>query len=74
MATLQILSTAQILNCSSDWDKVPICGKLIHMCDQELANRNNLRLAQAIFTDTIGTIAIDLSDKYVAMTKMGTVY
>ena len=30
------------------------------MCDQELAGQNKLRLAQATFADTTGTIAIDL--------------
>ena len=74
MATFQILSVEQILNSPSDWDKVPICGKLIHMCDQELANQNKLRLAQATFTDKIGTIIIDLCDEYITIIKIGTVY
>lgn len=37
VATSPILSVAQILNSSSDWDKVTICGKIVHMSDQELA-------------------------------------
>lgn len=59
LATSPILSVAQILNSTSDCDKVTIFGKIVHMCDQELAGRNKLRLARATFADTTGTIAID---------------
>ena len=74
VATSPILSVAQILNSSSDWDKVTICGKIVHMCDQELAGRNKLRLARATFADTTGTIAIDLWEENIAVIKIGTVY
>ena len=74
VATSPLLSVAQILNSSSDWDKVTICGKIVHMCDQELAGRNKLRLARATFADTTGTIAIDLWEENIAVIKIGTVY
>ena len=74
VATSPILSVAQILNSSSDWDKVTIYGKIVHMCDQELAGRNKLRLARATFADTTGTIAIDLWEENFAVIKIGTVY
>ena len=74
VATSAILSVAQILNSSSDWDKVTICGKIVHMSDQELAGRNKPRLARATFADTTGTIAIDLWEENIAMIKIGTVY
>ena len=74
VATSPILSVAQNLNSSTDWDKVAICGKIVHMCDQELAGRNKLRLARATLADTTGTIAIDLWDENNAMNKIGTVY
>lgn len=74
VATSPILSVAQILNSSSDWDKVTIYGKIVHMCDQELAGQNKLRLARATFADTTGTIAIDLWEENFAVIKIGTVY
>ena len=74
MATSPILLFAQILNSPSDWNKVTICGKIVHMCDQELAGRNKLRLARATFADTTGTIVIDLWEENIAVIKIGTVY
>ena len=74
VATSPILSVAQILNSSSDWDKVTIYGKIVHMCDQELAGQNKLRLARATFADSTGTIAIDLWEENFAVIKIGTVY
>ena len=75
VATSPILSVAQILNSSSDWDKVTIYGKIVHMCDQELAGQNKLRLARATFADTTGTIAIDLwEEENIAVIKIVTVY
>ena len=74
VATSPILSVSQILDSSSNWDKVTICGKIVHMCDQELAGWNKLRLARATFADTIGTIAIDLWEENIAVIKIRTVY
>ena len=74
VATSPILSVAQILNSSSDWDKVTIYGKIVHVCDQELAGQNKLRLARATFADSTGTIAIDLWEENFAVIKIGTVY
>ena len=32
-----LLSVAEILNSTSKWDKVTICGKVVHMCATEQA-------------------------------------
>lgn len=74
MATSPIFLVAQILNYSSDQDKVTICGKIVHMCNQELAGRNKLRVARATLADTTGTLASDLWEENIAMIKIRTVY
>ena len=73
-AAAPLLSVAEILTSSSEWDKVTICGKVVHMYALELAGRKKLKLARATVADTSGTVAIDLWEENIAVIKVGSVY
>ena len=68
------LTVDEIKRSSNDGDLVTFAGKLLHQADSTLIGTKNLRVADAIFADTTGTITVSLWAEFIQAVQVGKVY
>ena len=62
------------VNESDEWNLVTVKGKVVTVKDPVIVGERKLKLAEAVFTDASGSIALDIGEAMIGTIKEGNCY
>lgn len=70
------VSILHIFNTHKEWDMMTVQGKITQLKDSESVGspQKHLQLAQVMFTDPTGSIALDLWEDHISTVSIGKLY
>ena len=74
LASPDPMTILQVLNKSDEWNLVTMTGKVITVKDPVTVEERKLKLAEAIFADASGSIALDIWEAMIDTIKEGNCY
>lgn len=70
----QHVSIGDILSRCNEWENVTLNGKVVWVGDTSIVGAKELKLAEATFADSTGSIVVDVWEKHIPMIENGKVY
>ena len=74
LATPDPMTILQVLNESDEWNLVTVKGKVVTVKDPVIVGERKLKLAEAVFADASGSIALDIWEAMIDTIKEGNWY